>query len=37
MYFEKDTDRQIYLNDQDKKVGHRLDIKYMLDPYYKHE
>ncbi len=37
MYFEKDADRQIYLNDQTKKVGHRFDIKYILDPNFSHE
>lgn len=36
MYFEKDADREIYLEDQTKKVGHRLDIKYILDPNYEH-
>lgn len=37
MYFEKDADRQAYLNNTKLKAGHRLDIKYLLDPYYKHE
>lgn len=37
MYFERDADRQTYLNDQTQNVGHRLDIKYILDPNYSHE
>ncbi|MEY8001607.1 head-tail adaptor protein [Clostridium sp. Mt-5] len=37
MYFTNDTDREAYLNDQTLKVGHRFDISYILDPFYKHE
>jgi len=36
MYFEKDADRETYLNSQTTKVGHRLNIKYILDPNYEH-